>query len=81
MIYYMKPDTGVPMMDRTTGVPFLVKRLRSALGMTQEQFAKELGITFSTVNTWENGKRTPQPFLMRRLLELDTKLSRKKSER
>lgn len=41
----------MPMMYRTTDVPSLVKRLRGALGMTQEQFAKELGITFSTVNT------------------------------
>jgi transcriptional regulator with XRE-family HTH domain len=47
-----------------------------------------VGVTYSTVNHWENGKRTPQPFLVRRLLELkeeldeqNAKASRKKSPR
>lgn len=49
----------------------LVKRLREQLGLTQEQFAREVGVSFSTVNQWENGRRRPQPFLQRRLLELE----------
>lgn len=48
----------------------LVRELRNRLGLTQEQFAQELGVSFSTVNVWENGKRAPLPFLRRRLLEL-----------
>jgi len=48
----------------------LVRDLRDRLGLTQEQFAQRLGVTYSTVNHWENGKRTPQPFLLARLLEL-----------
>ena len=51
-------------------VPSLVKDLRARLDMTQEQFAKEVGVTFSTVNQWENGRRRPQPFLLNRLLEM-----------
>ncbi|MCL4850506.1 MAG: helix-turn-helix transcriptional regulator [Bryobacteraceae bacterium] len=38
--------------------------------MTQEQFAHKVGVTYSTVNHWENRKRVPQPFLLRRLLEI-----------
>jgi transcriptional regulator with XRE-family HTH domain len=49
----------------------LVKRLRERMGLTQEQFAQEVGVTFSTVNQWENGHRYPQPYLLNRLLELD----------
>lgn len=49
----------------------LVKRLRERLGLTQEQFAHEVGVTFSTVNQWENGRRRPQPFLLKRLLEME----------
>ena len=48
----------------------LVKRLRQRMMLTQEQFAQKVGVTYSTVNHWENGKRMPQPFLVRRLLEL-----------
>jgi transcriptional regulator with XRE-family HTH domain len=56
-------------------VPDLVKSLRSRLGMTQEQFAKEVGVTFSTINQWENGRRQPQPFLMKHLMDLNRKLT------
>ena len=48
----------------------LVKDLRGQLRLTQEQFAQKVGVTYSTVNHWENGKRAPQPFLVKRLLQL-----------
>lgn len=50
--------------------PALVRALRQRLGLTQEQLAQQLGVSFSTVNVWENGKRAPLPFLRRRLLEM-----------
>lgn len=52
----------------------LVKRLRQRMGLTQEQFAREVGVTFSTVNLWENGHRRPQPYLLKRLLEMKENL-------
>jgi len=55
-------------------IPNLIKELRGRLGLTQEQFAHRVGVTFSSVNHWENGKRTPQPFLIRRLVEMKEKL-------
>ncbi|RJR45838.1 MAG: XRE family transcriptional regulator [Deltaproteobacteria bacterium] len=55
----------------TIDIPALVKGLRERLGLTQEQFAHEVGVTFSTVNQWENGRRRPQPFLLKRLLEME----------
>ncbi|MBI5531783.1 MAG: helix-turn-helix transcriptional regulator [Deltaproteobacteria bacterium] len=36
-----------------------VKPLRSKLGMTQQAFASLLGISFVSVNKWENGGSTP----------------------
>ena len=51
-------------------VPLLVKELRTRLRLTQEQFAQHIGVTYSTINHWENGKRSPQPFLLRRLREM-----------
>jgi len=53
----------------------LVKRLRKRLGLTQEQFAHKLGVTFSTVNQWENRRRQPQPFLRKHLLEMEASLA------
>ncbi len=57
-------------MGTTTEFAALVRNLRGHLGLTQEQFAQQLGVSFSTVNVWENGRRAPMPFLRRRLLEM-----------
>jgi putative transcriptional regulator len=51
-------------------ISILVKELRQQLKLTQEQFAQKVGTTYSTVNHWENGKRMPQPYFIRRLLEI-----------
>ena len=39
----------------------LIKQIRSTTGFTQEQLASELGVTFGTVNGWENGKHMVHP--------------------
>ncbi len=59
-------------------VPALIKVLRKRLNLTQEQFAQRVGVTYSTVNHWENGKRTPMPFLVKRLLEMEEELDSQK---
>lgn len=45
-------------------VPDLIKELRDKMGLTQEQFAQRVGVTFSTINNWEKGTRTPHPFFV-----------------
>lgn len=62
------------MRSHPDDIATLVKDLRRRLQLTQEQFAREVGVTYSTVNQWENGRRVPQPFLLRRLLEMKEKL-------
>ena len=47
-----------------------IKELRGTLGLTQEQFAAKVGVTFSTVNRWESGKSKPSPLAMRQIEEL-----------
>jgi putative transcriptional regulator len=49
-------------MGTTTDFAALVRNLRDRLALTQEQFAHQLGVSFSTVNVWENGRREPLPF-------------------
>ena len=49
-------------------VPRNIRELRIRLGMTQEEFAHALAVTFSTVNRWENGHAKPSK-LARRAIE------------
>ena len=42
-------------------VPQVLKKVRKSLDLTQEQLAQRLGVSFATVNEWENGKRKPSP--------------------
>ena len=42
-------------------VPLILRRIRKTLDLTQEQLAQRLGVSFATVNEWENGKRKPSP--------------------
>ena len=62
-------------------IPALVKGLRQLLGLTQKQFARELGVSFSTIKQWENARRRPQPARLQRLLEIKTSLSQGSSGR
>lgn len=47
------------MSEPATDFPALVKRVREHLSLSQEDLAHELGVSFSTVNRWENGKTQP----------------------
>lgn len=48
----------------------LVRKLRERLGLTQEKFAAKLGVTFPTINRWENGKAKPSPLALQQVKEL-----------
>ena len=37
-----------------------IKMIRRKSLLSQSDFAKELGVSFSTVNRWENGKAIPK---------------------
>lgn len=37
-----------------------IREMRKKLGLSQQAFADLLGVTFATVNRWENGKAIPQ---------------------
>ena len=56
----------------------MIRQLRAALGLTQEQFAAKVGVTYSTINRWENSKGKPSPLAMLRLERLQKKLNRSK---
>ncbi len=37
----------------------IVKNIRLVLKLSQEDLARELGVSYATINRWENGKSTP----------------------
>ena len=39
--------------------PFILKEVRRQLSLSQEDLARELGVTYATVNRWENGQAKP----------------------
>jgi DNA-binding transcriptional regulator YiaG len=45
----------------------LVRELRQRLRLTQEKFAARLGVTFPTINRWENGRVKPSPMAIQHL--------------
>ena len=45
----------------------LVQDLRQALRLTQKQFAAHLGVTFPTINRWENGHAMPSPLALKQI--------------
>ena len=48
----------------------LVKGIRERMGLTQEKFAAKLGVTYPTINRWENGRAKPSPLAMKQIEEL-----------
>ena len=48
-------------------IPRMIRMLRKTMGLTQEQFAARVGVTFSTVNRWENGRGKPSPLALRQI--------------
>lgn len=46
-----------------------LKRIRQRSFLTQEAFAKEVNVSFSTVNRWESGKTKPNLIAMKSIKE------------
>ncbi len=45
-----------------------IRRLRGKLGLTQTQFAQSLGVSFASVNRWENSQSRPSALAWRRIV-------------
>ena len=57
-------------MSTQVDIPRLVRELRERTGLTQEKFAAKLGVTFPTINRWENGRAKPSPLAMQKIEDL-----------
>ncbi len=54
-----------------------VARLRAHLGLSQEKFAKKLGVSVSPVGKWETGLHKPRGLYLR-AIDRQTKLLRRR---
>ena len=48
-----------------------VKQYRARLGLTQVELSARLGVSFATVNRWENGQTKPSPLSWQQLVRMD----------
>jgi DNA-binding transcriptional regulator YiaG len=51
--------------------PEAIRAIREALGISQEAFARRVGVAYNTVNRWEKGKSLPKSTpIIDKILEL-----------
>ena len=46
-----------------------IRRIREELLLTQEELAKEMGVSYATIQGWEQKKRTPGIKYKRKIIE------------
>jgi transcriptional regulator with XRE-family HTH domain len=59
-----EPLDAVPLAAR-------LRLLRARLGLSQEQLARQLGVSFATVNRWESGRSQPSANAIQAIAKLD----------
>ncbi len=52
----------------------LIRELRLGTGLTQEKFAAQLGVTYPTVNRWENNRANPSPLAVEKIEKMVRRL-------
>ncbi|MEH1843938.1 MAG: helix-turn-helix transcriptional regulator [Nostoc sp.] len=59
---------GTPnLYSRQVETQTLIRQLRQLLGLTQKQFAAEVGVTLVTINPWENNRAKPLPLALKQI--------------
>lgn len=53
------------MIRQPENFPETIKEVRRQLALSQEELAHALGVSFATVNRWENGKTVPSKLAQR----------------
>ena len=54
-----------------TDFPQRIKTVRGVRGLTQTQFAELIGVSYATVNRWENGQSRPNKLAWRHILDIE----------
>ena len=48
-----------------------IKRTRQVAGLTQAELAKRIGVSYASVNRWENGQSRPNNLAWQRIIGLE----------
>jgi len=56
----------------------VIRNLRLELGLTQEKFAAQLGVSFPTVNRWENKHAKPSPLALEKIERMMARLGKER---
>ncbi|MFL9450665.1 helix-turn-helix domain-containing protein [Tolypothrix bouteillei VB521301_2] len=59
----------MPVIDQSE-LADLVRETRKRLGLSQVKFAATLGVSFQSVNRWENGRTKPLPLALKQIEHL-----------
>ena len=51
-----------------------IKNLRDVHGLTQTELAKKIGVSFASINRWENGQNRPRQLMWHRFTEVEREL-------
>ena len=66
-----KDITSVISSEPPGNFSWRIKNIRSIRGLTQAQFAELIGVSYASVNRWENGQSRPNNLAWRRVTELE----------
>jgi transcriptional regulator with XRE-family HTH domain len=47
------------MRGKKTGLPDLIRNIRQQLALSQEDLARQLNVSYATINRWENVRTRP----------------------
>lgn len=59
-----------PLLIKQPQAGKLLREMRSHFGLTQEQLALHLGVTYSTTNRWKNGRGNPSPLAVQKIEQM-----------
>ncbi len=54
-------------MNNNEQLHTLIKNIRNYIGLSQQEFAKKIGVSFATINRWENAKALPNSLAQEKL--------------
>ncbi|MDR0827628.1 MAG: DUF3883 domain-containing protein [Desulfovibrio sp.] len=74
----MTSRAKTPLSRSASDVSEYIRSLRKDCALTQEALAKLLGVSFASVNRWENGQTKPTALALDKLHNLETSLHAKK---
>lgn len=67
------------MLNCEEEISLKIREIRLEMGLTQERFATKLGVSFPTVNRWENQKAKPSPLAYQKLQKIFLTFKKKNS--